>query len=62
MKRALLRGLIIALAIVIIAFIPGLSAYLLRFLVPPRIYIILGVLILAALMTIIHNQKGGSDD
>ena len=61
MKKALLRGLIIALAIVIIAFIPGLGSYLLKFIVPSRIYIVLGVLILAALVAIVHNQKGGRE-
>ena len=64
MKTALKRGLIIGLAIVLIAFVPGLGNYLLRFLAPPRIYIVLGVLILAALMTIIrqNNQRGRDDD
>ena len=61
MKKALIRGLIIGLAIVIIAFLPGLGAYLLKFLAPPRIYIVLGILILAALATIIHNQKGDKE-
>ena len=61
MKKALFRGLFLALAIVIIAFIPGLGSYLLKFLAPPRIYIVLGVLILAALATIIHNQKGDKE-
>jgi len=64
MSKALKRGLIIGLIIVIVAFIPGLGNYLLTFLAPPRIYIVLGVLILAALMTIIHqnNQRGRDDD
>lgn len=62
MKKALLRGLIIALAIVIIAFIPGLGSYLLTFLAPPRIFIVLGVLILIALLVIIRNQRGGKDE
>lgn len=61
MKKALIRGLIIALAIVVISCIPGLGSYLLTFLAPPRIYIVLGILILAALMTIIHNQKGNKE-
>jgi hypothetical protein len=59
MKTAIKRGLIIAVVLVAIAFIPGLGNYAITFLAPPRIYIVLGVLILAALMTIIHNQKKG---
>ena len=56
MKKILTRGLIIGLILVLIAlFGAGNSVILL--LRPPTIYIILGVLILAALATIIHNQN-----
>ena len=57
MKKILTRGLIIGLIFVLIAFINGGSAFVMSLLMPPTIYIILGVLILAALVTIIHNQN-----
>lgn len=62
--KILKRGLIIGAIIALIAFVPGLANYVLTFLAPPRVYIVLGVLIFAALMVIIHqnNQKGQDDD
>lgn len=61
-KRIIRNGLIIAAVMAVIAILPGLGEYLLKFLMPPRIYIILGLLILAALVTIIRNQRGSGDD
>lgn len=61
-KRIIRNGLIIAAVMTVIAILPGLGEYLLMFLMPPRIYIILGLLILAALVTIIRNQRGRGDD
>ena len=61
-KRIIRNGLIIAAVMAVIAILPGLGEYLLMFLMPPRIYIILGLLILAALVTIIRNQRGRGDD
>lgn len=56
MKKILTRGLIIGLAIVLIALF-GAGGFAMSLLTPPTIYIILGVLILAALVTIVHNQN-----
>ena len=56
MGKILTRGIIIGLVIVLIALF-GAGNFAMSLLTPPTIYIILGVLILAALATIIHNQN-----
>ena len=56
MWKILTRGIIIGIIIVLIALF-GAGDFVMSLLMPPTIYIIIGVLILAALVTIIHNQN-----
>lgn len=56
MGKILTRGIIIGIIIVLIALF-GAGDFVMSLLMPPTIYIIIGVLILAALVTIIHNQN-----
>lgn len=64
MNNAVKRGLIIGVILVLIAFLPGAGDFLISLLVPPTVYIIIGLLILAALMVIIHqnNQRGSGNE
>ena len=57
-KKIIRRGLIIALIPCIIALVGGIGVIDLAVLIP----IILLILILAAVMTLVHNKKGDSDD
>ena len=63
LKTALKRGAILAAIIVIVAFIPGLGEYLLKFLVPPRLYWVLGgvALILLYLILVELRKRNGGD-
>ena len=57
-KKIIRRGLIIALIPCIIALVGGIGVIDLAVLIP----IILLILILAAVMTLVQNKKGDSDD
>lgn len=70
MKKVLINGLIIGLIIVLIAFIPGAGNRLLSWLVPPRLYILLAVIVILILWKIlielrnrnVQDQEPSSDD
>ena len=66
MKKILIRGLIIGLIIVIIACIGGMGEQVLTFFVPPRLYIVLGLIVIIILLKILqevrNNGKGNKDE
>lgn len=63
MKKILINGLLVGAVIVVIAFIPDSGNRLLSWLVPPRLYIAIGVLILLVLYKIlIELRKNRSGD
>lgn len=63
MKKILINGLLVCAVIVVIAFIPDAGNRLLSWLVPPRLYIAIGVLILLVLYKIlIELRKNRSGD
>ena len=64
-KKIITRGLIIALAIVAIAFIAGAGNYIVTFFVPPRIYYVIGAIIIVILLKILNelrNRRGDDDE
>lgn len=65
MKKILTNALVIAVIIVLIAFIPNAGDRLMSWLFPPRIYILIGVAILIVLLKILYelrNRNGGEGD
>ena len=61
-KRIFIRALIIALAVVAVACIAGAGDFFLRFLFPPRVYYVIGAVIIVILLKIlfeIRNKKEG---
>ena len=62
MKRILI-GLGLGLLIVVIACIPNLGTYLVSFLIPPRLYIVLavvGLIILYSILRELRKRNGGN--
>ena len=65
LKKSLKRGLIIALIIVAVAFIPGLGGYLLKWIAPPRLFYVIGgliVIILSMILTELRKRNGGDKE
>jgi len=61
MKKALIRGLVIALVLVGIAFIGGAADVILTFFVPPRIYYVLAAVIIIILLKILSELRKRND-
>lgn len=62
MSKTLKRILILTLIIVIVPFIPGLGQYITTLFLPPRIYIVIGLLILLVLLKILFELRNKKDD
>ena len=62
MSKILKRILILALIIVGVSFIGGAGDFLMTLLIPPRIYIVIGLLILFVLLKILYELKNKKDD
>ena len=62
MKKILLRALILGFLIVVIACIPGAASYLITFLVPPRIFYVIGGVIILILLKILYELRNRRDD
>lgn len=65
MKKILINALVLAVIIVLIAFIPNAGERVLSWLFPPRIYILLGVAVLLVLWKILielRNRNNGDDN
>ena len=56
-KKIILNGLIVAAAIALIAFIPSAGNLILSWLVPPRLYIVIGVAIFIVLWKILEELR-----
>ena len=61
-KKILTNGLIIALFIAVIAFVPDAGNRVLSWLVPPRLYIAIGVVIALLLYKILIELRNRKDD
>ena len=64
-KKILSNALFLALIIVAVAFVPDAGDRLMSWLFPPRIYILIGVVILIVLLKILYeliNRNGGEGD
>ena len=64
-KKILTNGLIIALFVAVIAFIPDAGNRVLSWLFPPRLYVLIGVLIALILYKILielRNKNNRDDD
>lgn len=62
MKKILFRALIIGLLIVVVACIGGLGNYLLTFLLPPRVFVLIGIVIVIVLLKILFELKNRRED
>ena len=62
MKKIIIRGLILALIFVAIAFIAGAGEYIMTFLVPPRIYYVIAAVIIVILLKILSELRNRSDN
>lgn len=65
MKKILTNALFLAVIIVLIAFIPDGWARIASWLVPPRIYILIGIVLLILLWKILlelRKRNNGDDD
>ena len=62
MKKILIRGLIIALVLVGIAFISGGAVTVSRWFVPPRIYILLGIIAIVILLKIFYELRNRKEE
>ena len=65
-KKILSKSLLIGVVIVLISIIPDAGNYILTFLIPPRIYILLGVVVCLILWKILielknRNNKDGDE-
>lgn len=64
-KKVLTNGLVIAVLIALIAFIPSAGERVLSWLFPPRLYILIGVVVVVILWKILvelRNRNGGDGD
>ena len=64
-KKILLNGSLIAVAVALIAFIPGAGTRVLSWLVPPRLFILIGagvLLILWKILIELRNKNNRDDD
>ena len=61
MRKVLINGLIIGLIIVLISFSPGAEIRLLSWLVPPRLYILLAVIVILILWKILIELRNRND-
>ena len=62
MKKIIFRALIIGLLIVIVSCIGDLRYYLLTFLLPPRVFILIGIVIVIVLLKILFELKNRRED
>lgn len=62
MKKILIRACIIGVLLVVIACIGGLGEYLLTFLLPPRVFILIGIIVIVILLKILFELKNRRGD
>lgn len=65
-KKILSKSLLIGVIIVLISIIPDAGNYILAFLIPPRIYILIGIIVCLILWKILielrnRNNKDGDE-
>ena len=61
MKKILIRILILGAIIALIAFVPPLGAFLMTLFVPPRIFYVIGFIIIIILLKILYELRGKRD-
>ena len=61
MKKIIIRSIIIGLCLVLIEFIDGAPQYLMTLFVPPRVFILLGIIIIFVLLKILYELKNKGD-
>lgn len=61
-KKIVSNGLVIAVIIALLAFIPNAGERVLSWFFPPRLYVVLAVIVIVVLLKILHELRNRNDN